>query len=258
MPSQSKQPPHAAPRLTRAEQSRLNGSRSRGPTTPEGKSRSAQNSLRHSYCSKTLLLNNDNAETFDQFRQAYIDRFRPADFVELDIVENLTANSWKIKQNMQDQTALIDREMDLLRATQSKPSQTDEMTRTAVAVESLDKKGTTLFNLRRYEAQLQRTYTRLLNALRALQQDRRKNPPEQNEPEPLAPTANPDLKTNPSEPRNTYSAAETSRVRAHAHAEDGICAECEAVIHALAPYPEAHRTAFIALENALENRTRRN
>jgi hypothetical protein len=66
----------AAPRATvplssaRAEASRINGARSRGPKTPEGKARSSQNALKHGFrVQKHVVLPGEDAAAFQPLPQ---------------------------------------------------------------------------------------------------------------------------------------------------------------------------------------------
>jgi hypothetical protein len=72
--------------------SRRNGAKSRGPVTDGGKQRSAANSTKHGLTSAALLIPGESAEELDA---AYRERFRPADAVELDLVNNVAFISWR-------------------------------------------------------------------------------------------------------------------------------------------------------------------
>ena len=67
------------------EASRTNGRRSQGPVTAEGKRRSSQNALRHG-----------RSENFQTYLEEHIDRFQPADYVEMNVVEEMVSATWRL------------------------------------------------------------------------------------------------------------------------------------------------------------------
>ena len=58
-----------------------------GPATAEGKERSARNPLRHGLLARTVVLENEDGEEFEEALGALVARFQPADPVELGLVE---------------------------------------------------------------------------------------------------------------------------------------------------------------------------
>lgn len=46
---------------------------STGPTSPDGKARSSQNSLKHGLCSQKLILPNENAAEFEEVKEKWLD-----------------------------------------------------------------------------------------------------------------------------------------------------------------------------------------
>jgi hypothetical protein len=81
--------------IRRVRASRANGARSRGPVTPEGKERSARNALRHGILSQTVVLEEESSEAFRAALAAYVDRFHPADDVDLAFIEEMATAFWR-------------------------------------------------------------------------------------------------------------------------------------------------------------------
>ncbi len=79
---------------SKSEIARLNGAKSHGPVTPEGKARSAMNALRHGLTASTLLLPSEDHEHYETLRDQYYARFDPADEFEADLVDQLLAHRW--------------------------------------------------------------------------------------------------------------------------------------------------------------------
>ena len=86
----------AHPSAARSKSSRLNGTRSHGPTTPEGKARSALNGTRHSLRGRTfVILPDEDPAEWLALLDGYLARFRPADAAETRCVERLAACDWR-------------------------------------------------------------------------------------------------------------------------------------------------------------------
>ena len=94
--------------FTRSEQARINGAKSKGPITEEGKAKSSGNSLKHGLTSKTLVLQNETKEDFEALLHDYNVRLCPADRVELDLVVEMAGARWRILRALSIETALID------------------------------------------------------------------------------------------------------------------------------------------------------
>ena len=71
---------------------RANGAKTKGPLTADGKPRSSSTSGRHRrYAIATPLLRGEDFEAFQLHLNAFIERMRPADHVELRIVRKLAS-----------------------------------------------------------------------------------------------------------------------------------------------------------------------
>ena len=85
-----------SPTPAQAEASRSNGARGHGPTTPEGKARSALNGTRHGLRGSTFaLLPGEDPAAWAAHLDGYLARFRPVDPAETLCVERLAACDWR-------------------------------------------------------------------------------------------------------------------------------------------------------------------
>jgi len=94
--------------LKRILSSRANGARSHGPVTPAGKQASSLNAIRHGLLAKCVVLSNECRENFDILMAQHIDRYRPADDVELSVVEEMAATFWRMRRAWAIETRLHD------------------------------------------------------------------------------------------------------------------------------------------------------
>ena len=79
---------------------RINGARSRGPVTPEGKAISSRNALRHGLLAKTVLLSNEDAELFKHYFYLCVERFNPVGDLEMSMVEEMVASGWRLHRGL--------------------------------------------------------------------------------------------------------------------------------------------------------------
>jgi hypothetical protein len=153
--------------------SRANGAKSRGPVTAAGKERSSKNALKHGLASSTIVLTTEDWPNYLKCREAFIQRFQPADDVELDLVEEMVAARWRQQRMWAIESAAIDDELDAQRAEvdQAYSAITPDV-RTALAFTKLADESRALALIGRYEARYSRQFHRALKALKELQANR--------------------------------------------------------------------------------------
>lgn len=155
------------------EASRANGKKSAGPVTPEGKSRSAQNAIRHGLSSRVVVLDSEDKEEFNRLLAAYMDYWKPANEIERDLVEDIAGARWRLHRTLALEAATIDLRVDEQReAIDEKYSKIDEAARCSVAVGNLVENGSALAHYSRHEARLRRTIRQATAELRQLQAER--------------------------------------------------------------------------------------
>jgi hypothetical protein len=150
----------------KSETARINGAHSQGPVTPEGKSASSQNSLRHGLTSKQVVLPGEDPDEFARHRASYVQIYRPQREAETHLVETIAAAAWRLNRIMRIETVMLSDE-------NADPFKT-------------------LGLIVRYENQLNRTQDLAIKRLEALQHNR---PARRNEPNesPNASKQTPDL-----------------------------------------------------------------
>ena len=93
----------AAPRAAvtvsnaRAEASRRNGANSRGPKSPEGKARSAQNALKHGLrAEKHVVLPDEDAAEFAELEAALIEELAPVGALQAVLARRVAVAAWRL------------------------------------------------------------------------------------------------------------------------------------------------------------------
>jgi hypothetical protein len=171
--------------LTRSEQARRNGAKSKGPVSIEGKLRSSQNSTKHGFVAdKVVVLQNELPGAFDRLYTAFAQKFKPKDDAERELVLQASAARWRLRRLWSLETTLWDLQMDEQREHLDKTFERfDEHTRQAVAFQSLADGGSRAFTLlSRYETRISREYDRAVRALDRLRQERENEPKPDPEP----------------------------------------------------------------------------
>ena len=105
----------AAPRAVvsvsnaRAEASRQNGAKSRGPKTPEGRARSAQNALKHGLrAEKYLVLPEEDAAEFAGLEAALVEELAPVGALQTLLAQRVAVAAWRLARADRIETELFE------------------------------------------------------------------------------------------------------------------------------------------------------
>jgi hypothetical protein len=150
-----------------------NGAKAAGTKSPEGIQKSSMNALRHGLFAQTLVLTNESKPQFDVMLQNYIDRFRPHDQVEMNLIDEMVAARWRLQRVWMIQTATLELKMDKQeQEIEETMLMCTEPTRIGIAFSCLANNEKTLELLLRYETSFSRMHDRAMKTLRSLQKDR--------------------------------------------------------------------------------------
>jgi hypothetical protein len=75
--------------------SRVNGSKSRGPITPEGKAISSRDNFRHGMLAKAILLEGESLEIFREFMHSLEATWQPVGPIEDSFIEIMALAQWR-------------------------------------------------------------------------------------------------------------------------------------------------------------------
>jgi hypothetical protein len=142
--------------MTRSEAARINGAKSRGPVTEEGRSRSSLNALKHGLAAardKAFVCQNESQQGWDSLYNDLIQRFEPQGQIELDLVAELAHARCRLRRCCTIETGVLDAEMDGQSSDlQTRYDQLDDEARLSLSFSSLAENKRTLDVLTRYEA----------------------------------------------------------------------------------------------------------
>jgi hypothetical protein len=96
----------------RAEASRRNGAKSKGPKTAEGKARSARNALKHGLrAEKFVVVGDEDPQEFAAFEAAMLDSLSPQDALQSFFAGRIVRAAWRLERAEQIEAELFAREM---------------------------------------------------------------------------------------------------------------------------------------------------
>jgi hypothetical protein len=155
----------------RIQSSRANGALSRGPKTPLGKQHSSQNAITHGLLADCVVLKNEPVENFQVLLGQHLDRFQPADGIELVMIEDMAAACWRMRRAWAIENRIFDNQVS------PEPSIPDDLDKMAKVFAGPDGGPPALGLLHRYEARLHLMYQRSLHNMLLLQAVARNNEP---------------------------------------------------------------------------------
>jgi hypothetical protein len=170
LPSPPGAPTHV-PSIQKAESSRRNGAKSRGPKTARGKKKSSANAMRHGLRSNSLfVLANERPEVWQALLDDVVARYRPEGPVQQELCLEIAWAIWRMRRSRTVETGLLDSEMDLREpALNNTFDSFDEGVRLADGFKSLADNSRSLDLLLRYGGRCRRDLERSLDALARVQ-----------------------------------------------------------------------------------------
>ncbi|MEN6424854.1 MAG: hypothetical protein ABFE13_05800 [Phycisphaerales bacterium] len=77
---------------------RLNAQKSTGPRTAEGKERASQNALKHGLLAREAVIQGEDPEEFELYREGMLQELTPAGAVETMLAERVVGLSWRLRR----------------------------------------------------------------------------------------------------------------------------------------------------------------
>ncbi len=144
--------------------SRTNGALSRGPVTEQGKRNSASNSTRHGLLAQTVVLDEEDADRFQEILASFMDEYKPSTASQVSLVETMAVARWRQLRVWGVQKAGMDRDMAL-----QDPAIGPASVRALVAFRGSPDSFCSPEVLARYEIAFDRQFSRALSRLLTLQ-----------------------------------------------------------------------------------------
>ena len=153
----------------RAAASRANGAKSHGPVTARGKYNSSLNSTRHGILSRSLVMNGELPELFQQQYDDFMEEHQPRTPTERALVEDMVTAWWRKQRVWGMESAAIAYQVEVSAVMGRFVRITNPATGTAIAVGELADNGRVLDLFIRYETRYERQFHRALARLLDLQ-----------------------------------------------------------------------------------------
>jgi hypothetical protein len=153
---------------------RANGAKSHGPATAQGRKKSSMNALKYGLTARTVVLPNENDVEYTFLLESYVEKFQPADPVEMDLVVEMVNAKWRQRRLLLIESNLFEEQMQKQKEEiEADYESYNESVEHACAFRGLSESGCVTM-LSRAESRLERTYSRALRNLLQLRHDARK------------------------------------------------------------------------------------
>jgi hypothetical protein len=152
---------------------RRNARKSTGPATDLGKAVAKFNSLKHGMTASTAVLPYEDADSYAQLREAFIDTYKPANAVEASLVETIANSYWRLLRVRRVETAALDMGIRGLKkkyGASEKPLEPEVEDQTIAVVLNDDEDP--LLKIERHQTRIERCYFTAIETLRKVQKDR--------------------------------------------------------------------------------------
>src|SRR4051812_32751062 len=156
--------------MTRSEAARINGSRSNGPVTEEGKGRSSRNARSHGLCSEVVVMEGEGQEAFDALTAAIFASHLPETIEEADLVFEIAANRWRLRRCMEMEKALFEETRDRLRTDKENPITDEQILRRKTLATVTE--SSAMKQLHRYNSRLRRAAEKAEQEFQMLKRER--------------------------------------------------------------------------------------
>jgi hypothetical protein len=156
---------------------RNNGAKSRGPVTPEGRSASSMNAVRHALSSKTLVTSTESAADYQSLLDSFVDEYRPQGPTEAALVHRLACSVWRAHRYDSVETGMFDVEIERqAEDVDEEYVQIEPNQRLSLAFTSIVANSRKLEVLNRYALRDQRAFDKTLKLLLEIQASRPNQP----------------------------------------------------------------------------------
>jgi len=160
----------AEPPIDRAAINRANAQKSTGPVTSQGKLICSQNAVKHGLTGNTVLLDSDDTEAYQQRLDAHVTQFKPVTFEERRLVQSIHDSAWRLDRILNHESTIY--AVGRMELQFCFGQAAEELRKSFIELEILERNGKKLRNLHIQEARLQRQRAKDIAALKQLIQER--------------------------------------------------------------------------------------
>ena len=159
-------------KLSKAESARLNGAKSKGPVTPEGKAKSSKNAITHGFYSNLMVLDTEEEGAYCDLSELLLTHYKPRNVVEEDLVRDMVDARWRLNRIKGMEKSAINLQMAIqYEEVKVKFKKMDTPTQTTLAAVELVDTSQLLTLLQRLETKFTRLVHRTIELLAKLQSD---------------------------------------------------------------------------------------